>query len=80
MQQTHLHVAHQRYPWELTDETRQIGKQGLARVREILHAKVDGPAQQRLELRFDPPAPVSSIGHRRPSPAAKGPRHSKLAA
>lgn len=81
MQQTHLHLNRQRYPWELTEETRQIGKQGLARVHEILHAKIDGPDQQRLELRFEPPAAVTPLYSPVPSsPAAKSSKHSKLAA
>ncbi len=50
---THLRIARTNpYPWELTPETRQVGKVGLARVRAVLEAKVQGPAQQELALDF----------------------------
>jgi len=81
MQQTHPLRTRQRYPWELTDETRQIGRQGLARVRKILDAKVDGPAQQRLQFGFDSPAPVTTIGAPRGSfTTTRGGKHTRLAA
>ncbi len=55
-QATHLRLARSTtYPWELTDETRQVGKQGLARVRAILDSKVRGPAQQELQLNVERP-------------------------
>jgi hypothetical protein len=83
MQQTHLYLtrSRQRYPWELSAETRQIGKQGLARVRAILDAKNDRPAQQKLELGFDTPTSVSALRTTdSPLHAARGAKPSKLAA
>lgn len=46
------------YPWELSEETRRIGRKGLARTRAILEAKRLGPAQQSLPLDLHAPAPV----------------------
>lgn len=43
-----------RYPWELSDETRRIGREGLARTRAVLEAKRLGPAQQTLPLEVTP--------------------------
>jgi len=74
MQQTHLRLPRQRsvYPWELTDETRQIGKQGLARVRAILEAKDTEPGQLRLELNFAETTP-NAVATVTPLPAPAAP-------
>jgi hypothetical protein len=84
MQQTHLRLnrTRQRYPWELSEETRQTGRQGLARVRAILDAKIDRPAQQELELGFDGLATPVSVLHSpiQSPPAATGVEPSTLAA
>ncbi|NNE94525.1 MAG: hypothetical protein HKN24_00670 [Acidimicrobiales bacterium] len=57
MQHTHLRLTtRRRYPWELSDETRRVGKEGLARVRAILDAKAQGPDQQVLKLDFSSPS------------------------
>ncbi|MFW2381378.1 MAG: hypothetical protein ACN4GZ_06420 [Acidimicrobiales bacterium] len=81
MQQTHSLPTRPRYPWELTDETRHIGRQGLARVRKILDAKIDGPAQQRLEFDLGSRTPVTTIGASRESATTTRTRkHTRLAA
>ncbi|NNF55825.1 MAG: hypothetical protein HKN03_15465 [Acidimicrobiales bacterium] len=53
------------YPWELSEETKAVGRAGLAKVRSILQEKSEGPAQQRLELDFsDPGRHLQSVPRR----------------
>ncbi len=77
MQQTHLRLAPTRtlYPWELSDETRRIGKAGLARARAILSAHQTEPAQMTLELSFS-----TGTGQESAPSAATPPHRAKLAA